>query len=120
MAGMKLYYEATGIWSAVKDINTGDPLAAGSGASFNMAGYTLTDVIYENVDDAHHVLSLGEGHKALLLDDTSSGAKLRLYGGSMTPTSTRSPATLAAPTPSSRPTSAPAPASSSPISRGAA
>lgn len=75
MAGTKLYYEATGTWSAVRDINAGDPLAAGSGASFNMAGYTLTDVIYENVDDAHHVLSLGEGHKALLLDDTSSGAQ---------------------------------------------
>jgi len=75
MAGQKLYYAATGTWSQANDVNTGDPLAPGTGISFGLAGYTMTDVIYENLDTAHHILSLGVGHKALLLDDTTAGAQ---------------------------------------------
>ena len=75
MAGMKLYYEATGTWSAISDFNAGDPMGAGSGASFNMSGFALTDVVYENLDASHHILSMGVGHKALLLDDTITGAQ---------------------------------------------
>ncbi len=73
MAGQKLYYEPTGTWSALFDVNAGDPLAAGPGTSFSLAGYALTNVIYENLDTEHHILSMGAGHKALLLDDELSG-----------------------------------------------
>jgi Ca2+-binding RTX toxin-like protein len=75
MAGMKLYYEASGTWSAVLDGNAGDPLGAGTGVTFNLAGYTLTKASYENLDTQHHILSLGVGHKALLLDDDVTGAQ---------------------------------------------
>jgi Ca2+-binding RTX toxin-like protein len=75
MAGTKLYYETTGTWSAISDINDGDPLGAGNGSSFGLSGYALTSVTYENLDTTHHILSMGAGHKALLLDDTITGAQ---------------------------------------------
>lgn len=73
MAGFKLQYTPDGTWSGGFVNNVGDPNWAGPDTGFSLSGYIRTTATYANVDGLHHTLSMGEGHKALLLDDTLSG-----------------------------------------------
>lgn len=82
MADMKLHYQSSGTWAGYADMNAGDPDSAGPGTMWSLAGYTQTYQTYTGTDGAHHVLSLGDGHKALFLEDSISpnGSAARLAG----------------------------------------
>jgi Ca2+-binding RTX toxin-like protein len=72
MSETKIHFTSNGTWSGAMDMNAGDPGAAGPMTMFALSGYEQTYANYENLDGAHHILSLGVGHKALFLDDTLS------------------------------------------------
>ena len=72
MAETKLHYTSNGTWGGASDVNAGDPGSPGPGTTWSLAGYQQTYADYNNVDSAHHILSLGKGHLAVFLDDPIS------------------------------------------------
>jgi Ca2+-binding RTX toxin-like protein len=67
--GVTFQYSIDGTWTAgMRAVNSGDPLAAGPGTSFDLTGYGQTHDVFVGAG-TNNTLQMGDGHNALFLDD---------------------------------------------------
>lgn len=67
--GVTFQYSIDGTWTAgVRAVNSGDPLAAGPGTSFDLTGYGQTHDVYVGAG-SNNTLQMADGKNALFLDD---------------------------------------------------
>ncbi len=67
--GVMFEYSIDGTWTAgMRAVNSGDPLAAGPGTSFDLTGYGQTHDVYVGAG-VNNTLKMADGHNALFLDD---------------------------------------------------
>lgn len=65
-------YTPDGTWTNYASYNAGDPNGAGTGNLVALAGYTQTYTNYGGTQVSGNTLVMGDGHKALFLDDSIS------------------------------------------------
>jgi Ca2+-binding RTX toxin-like protein len=72
--GSFLHYSSDSVWKGYSSYNAGDAAGGGNGAMFALAGFEQSFDKFKGTDGVVDTLVMGNGHKALFLDDTISAA----------------------------------------------